>query len=49
MQLLLHPFNSQYQKGRTNLDLNEATDDGVLGCSGISGPYANNLHLAPDT
>jgi len=27
---------SPYQKGKTNLDLNEATDDGVLGCSGIS-------------
>jgi len=43
--LLLHPFNglfsrstlvSQYQKGKTSLDLNEATDDGVLGGSGIS-------------
>jgi len=42
---LLHPFNglfsrttwvSQYQKGKTSLDLNEARDDGVLGCSGIS-------------
>ena len=40
----LHPFNglfsrttwvSQYQKGKTSLDLNEATDNGVLGCSGI--------------
>jgi len=27
---------SQYQKGETTLDLNEARDDGVLGCSGIS-------------
>jgi len=26
---------SQYQKGKTSLDLNEARDDGVLGCSGI--------------
>jgi len=43
--LLLHPFNglfsrtawvSRYQKGKTSLDLNEARDDGVLGCSGIS-------------
>jgi len=43
--LLLHPFNglfswttwiSRYQKGNTSLDLNEARDDGVLGCSGIS-------------
>jgi len=50
----LHLFNSlfscttwvsQYQKGKTSLDLNEARDDGVLGCSV---PYANNLHLAPD-
>ena len=46
MKLLLHLFNglfsrttcvSQYQKGKTSLDLNEARDDGVLGCSGISG------------
>jgi len=43
--LLLHPFNSllsrtawvsQYQKGKTSLDLNEASHGGVLGCSGIS-------------
>jgi len=43
--LLLHPFNglfswttwvSQYLKGKTSLDLNEARDDGVWGCSGIS-------------
>jgi len=27
---------SQYLKGITSLDLNEARDDGVLGCSGIS-------------
>jgi len=25
-----------YQKGKTSLDLNEARDDGVLGCIGIS-------------
>jgi len=45
LPLLLHPFNgffsrttwvSRYQKGKTNLDLNEARDDGVFGCSGIS-------------
>jgi len=45
VQLLLHPFNglfsrttwvSQYQKSKTSLDLNEARDDGVLECSGIS-------------
>jgi len=43
--LLLHPFNglfsrttwaSRYQKGKTSLDWNEARDDGVLGCSGMS-------------
>jgi len=27
---------SQYQKGKTSLHLNEARDDGVLGCSGMS-------------
>jgi len=27
---------SRYQKGKTSMDLNEARDDGVLGCSGIS-------------
>jgi len=40
-----YPFNglfsettwvSRYQKGKTSLDLYEATDDGVLRCSGIS-------------
>jgi len=43
--LLLHPFNgrfsrttwvSRYQKGQTSLDLNQARDDEVFGCSGIS-------------
>jgi len=42
--VLLHPFNglfsrttwaSRHQKGKTCLDLNEARDGGVLGCSGI--------------
>ena len=42
---LLHSFNglfsrtawvSRYEIGETSLDLNEARDDGVLGCSGIS-------------
>ena len=42
---LLHPFNglfsrttwiSQYEKGKTSLDLTEARDGGVLGCSDIS-------------
>jgi len=56
--LLLHLFNglfsrttqvSRYQKGKTSLDLNEARDDGVLWIAAASaGPYANNLHLAPD-
>jgi len=41
----IHPFNglfsgttwlSRYLQGKTSLDLNEARDDGVLGCSGIS-------------
>jgi len=41
----LHPFNglfsrttsvTRYQKGKTSLDLKEARDDGVWGCSGIS-------------
>jgi len=27
---------SWYQKGKSSLDLNEAKEDGVLGCSGIS-------------
>jgi len=40
-----HPFNgpfssttwvSRYQKGKTSLDLNQARDDWVLECSGIS-------------
>ena len=43
--LLLYSFNglysrttwaSRYQKDKTSLDLNEAKDDEVLGCSGIS-------------
>ena len=43
--LLLHLFNrlfsrttwiSRYQKGKTGLDINEARDAEVLGCSGIS-------------
>jgi len=27
---------SQYEKGKTSLDLNEARDYGILGCSGIT-------------
>ena len=37
---------SWHQKGRTILDFNEATDDGVAVAS--AGPYANHLHLTPD-
>ena len=42
---LLDPFNglfstttwvNRYQKGKTSLDLKEARDGGVMGCSGIS-------------
>jgi len=53
--LLLRLFNglfsrttwvSQYQKGKTSLDLKEARDDGDAVAS--AGPYAHNLHLAPD-
>jgi len=55
--LLLHLFNllfsrttwvSRYQKGKTSLDLNEAREDGVLGCSDISWTICKYLHLAPD-
>ena len=50
--LLLHPFDglfsrttwvSRYQKSKTSLDLYEAKD-----AVASAGPYANNLHLAPD-
>jgi len=56
-KLLLHPFNglfsrttwvSWYQKSKTSLDLNEARDNGVWDAVASAGPYANNLHLAPD-
>ena len=52
--LLLHPFNglfsrttwvSRYQKGKTSRDLNEAREDGVLGCSGVSWTICK--HSAP--
>jgi len=29
-------WESQYQKGKSSLNLNQARDDGVLGCSDIS-------------
>jgi len=50
-----HPFNglfsrttsvSRCQKGYTNLDFNEARDDGVAVASAEQ--YANYLHLAPE-
>jgi len=50
--VLLHPFNglfsrtawvSRCQKGKTSLDLNEARDDRVLGCSGISWTICSSL------
>jgi len=53
--LLLIPFNglisrkiwvSWYLKDKTSLNLNEARDDENAVAS--AGPYANNLHLAPD-
>jgi len=40
------PGVSQQQKGQTNIDFNEARDDGVAVAS--AGPYANHLHLTPD-
>jgi len=54
--LLLHPFNdlsrttclSQYQKGKTSLDLNQARNGGFWDAVASAGPHADNLHLAPD-
>jgi len=42
---------SQYRKGKTSLDLNEARNDRVLFGMAVAsaGSYANNLHLAPQT
>ena len=54
---LPHPFNglfsmtiwvSQYQKGKTSVDLNEARDEGFWKAVASAGPYANNLHLTAD-
>jgi len=51
-----HPFNGlfsrtewviRHQKGKTNLDFNEARADGVAVAS--AGQYANHLHLTPDS
>jgi len=39
---------SWYEKCKTSLDLNEARDDGIWDAVTSAGPYANNLHLAPD-
>jgi len=40
---------SQYEKGKTSLDLNEARDDGGFGMQWHQlDHYANNLYLAPD-
>jgi len=40
---------SRFQRGKTSLDLNEASDDGVLGMAVASAEsYANNLHLSAD-
>ena len=53
-QLLLHPFNSlfsritwvsQYLKGKTSLNLNEARDGGVFG---RQWHQLDHLHIAPD-
>jgi len=37
---------SQHHKDSTNLDFNQARDDGMAVT--LAGPYANYLHLAPD-
>jgi len=34
------------RKGKTSLDLNEASDDGFWDAVASAGPYASNLHLA---
>jgi len=58
MPVFMHLFNglfsgttwvSLHQEGKTSQHLNEARDDGCFGMATASaGPYANNLHLAPD-
>jgi len=57
MPITTTPFNSlfcrttwvsQYQKGKTSLDSNEARDDAFSDAVASAGTYANNLHLAPD-
>jgi len=37
---------SQYRKGRTIPDFNEARRDGV---AVVAGPYSNQLHFTPDS
>jgi len=37
---------SWHQKDQTNLDFNEAADDGVA--VQLAGPYTSHVHLAPD-
>jgi len=55
--LQVHPLNglffrttwvSRYQKGKTSLDLNQQEIVGPCDAVALAGPYANNLHLAPD-
>jgi len=55
--LLLHPFNglfsritwvSQYQKGKTCLDLMRQEMTSFWNAVASAGPYANNLHFIPD-
>jgi len=36
------------QSGKTSLDLNEARDYGFWDAVASAGPYANDLHFAPD-
>ena len=38
----------RHQEGKAILNFNEARDDGVWYAVASAGPYANNLHLAPD-
>jgi len=56
LHITLYPFHglffkttwvSWHQKGRTNVDVNEARDDGVAVTS--AGPYADHLQLTPDS
>jgi len=37
---------SRHHRGETNLDFDEARDDGMAAAS--AGPYTNHLHLAAD-